>query len=523
MKPLPFGIQDFDVLRREDFLYVDKTELILKLIDIRRGLFFSRPRRFGKSLLLSTFASIFKGQKDLFKGLWIEKAKYDWETYPVISFDFTEVYAHSPEMLKNSLNQRMLDIASEYQISLECDPYPAENFIRLIRALNALNKGKGVIVLVDEYDHPILSQVKNKELCEQNREILHDFFSVIKSQGKQIRFAFVTGVSKFAKVSLFSGMNNLKDISFDPTFSTLAGISEVELTNNYEEYIQNVAKRRDESTKETRILMKTWYNGYNFSTASKPVHVYNPVSLHLFLDAASLKHFWFSTATPTFAIDILRDQSFPIIELEEGIIAGPEIEEQHEIHRMNLIPLLYQTGYLTIAKYEEGAGKYHLKFPNLEVRTSFMNHVLGGLTDLSLSQMKPHFDILSKALEEHDLETFISEINSFFSDIPYTLHIQKEAYYHSLIFLILRSLELTVEPEVLTSHGRLDLVVTLGKNIYIIEFKIGSTAKIALEQIRNRGYHQKYMKLGKSVTLVGININTKQRKISDWIESSANE
>ncbi len=520
MKPLPIGIQDFAILRQEGFLYVDKTELILQLISVRQGLFFSRPRRFGKSLLLSTFASIFKGHKDLFRGLWIEKVSYDWESYPVIYLDLSEVYAHSPEMLKNSLNQRLIDIAKEYQVALECDPYPAENLIRLIRALN---KGKGVVVLIDEYDHPLLSHVKDRELSEQNREILHDFFSVIKSQGKQIRFAFVTGVSKFAKVSLFSGMNNLKDISFDPAFSTLAGISEVELTRNYEDYIQKAAKQRDENLNETRMHMKNWYNGYNFSTSNQPVHVYNPVSLHLFLDVAILKHFWFSTATPTFAIDLLREQSFPIIDLEEGIIAGPELEEQHDIHRMNLIPLLYQTGYLTIVKYEEGAGKYHLKFPNLEVRSSFMNHLLGGLTDLSGSQMMPYFDTLSKSLEEHDLETFIFELNSFFAEVPYTLHIQKEAYYHSLIFLILRSLNLSVEPEVLTSHGRLDLAVTQGKHIYIFEFKIGSSAQSALDQIKKRKYLERYMNLGKSVILAGININTQERKITDWIESSANE
>jgi len=427
--------------------------------------------------------------------------------------DFSEVYGQTPEMLKNSLNQRLKDVAFENKIHLDADPYPPETFIRLIRSMN---RGKGVVVLIDEYDQPILKQMANRIVSLENQEILHDFFSVIKSQGKNIRFAFVTGVSKFAKVSLFSGMNNLDDLTLQDHYSSIAGITEKEIDQVYMPYVKSVAKRRGKTVEVVRKEMRKWYNGYCFSRTNQEARLYNPISLHQFLSQGDLTNYWFTTATPTFALKLIRERNYPVQTLEKGAEIGLRLEENHDSEQIDLITLLFQTGYLTISSYDEPSQTFVLNFPNEEVRQSFYNHLSREFIGMESSLIRPILKELKQHIHMRNWDDFFQGINQILSEIPYTIQVPNEAYYHTLIFLILRQLDLTTEAEVLTNRGRLDLVLFLEQYIVIFELKIDSSAEKALKQIREKGYSDKYQNKGQELLLIGVNIDSKKRLISEW-------
>ncbi len=515
MKKLPIGIQHFPTLVRDGFLYVDKTKLIHRLITEQRGHFFSRPRRFGKSLLVSTLAQIFQGKKELFAGTWIASSDYEWTPYPVLWFDFSTVVGSTREAVAESLQNALVYAAADIGVELEAGQTPIDTFIALIRKVASRQE---VVILIDEYDHPLLKVLDDSEELVRIRDLLSEFYTVIKSLGRFIRYVFVTGVSKFSKVSLFSGMNNLKDITLDPHYATLGGVSEAELHQYYGAWLQESAKKRKETEKQTAELIRLWYNGYCFSGLSHAEKVYNPVSLHFFFESGRLANFWFSTATPAFAIDVIRSQNYPILNLEQGITIGASLDEHHEVTQINLIPLLFQTGYLTITHFDEPSQTYTLNFPNEEVRRSFFDHLLTGLTRLDETQLGVHFNQLAQALHAQNLDEFFSILNVLFAEIPYSLHLAKEAYYHSLIYLIIRALKVKVEPEVATSMGRLDLVVSVDSMRYIFEFKFGATAQSALDQIVERGYADRYKNSGKKTVLVGVSINRERRMIDDWVQ-----
>lgn len=514
-KALPIGLQDFCSLIRDGFLYVDKTQLIYPLIKMRGGYFFSRPRRFGKSLLLSTLKAIFQGEQDLFQGLWIGQSDYNWKPYPVLSFDFSRLVVKNIPLLIESLNELLIENAKELGIELELASTPSVSFSRLIQAVNR----DDLVILIDEYDKPLLKHFDNPELQGEIRELMQDFFVVTKALGKKIHHIFVTGVSKFSKVSLFSGMNNLEDITFARSYATLVGITEEELGENYADWIEETAGRRETSLSDMRDLMRFWYNGYRFSRSGATEKVYNPVSLHFFLKSGEITNYWFGTATPTFAIQMIKKMNYPVENFESGVEIGSSIEEHHEVTKPNLIPMLFQTGYLTIRDYDEKARKYQLSFPNEEVRLSFLDHLLQGFSDLDESQLGIHFSQLKSALLHQDLKEFFAAMNGLLAEIPHTLHINLEAYYHSLLYLILRSLNQRVEAEVMTSRGRLDLIVVDRETIFLFEFKIDGSAQIALDQIIEKGYAERYKNTGKKLILIGVNFDSKTRRIADWLSS----
>lgn len=515
LKVLPVGEQYFPKLILEHYQYVDKTELLWRMITNGSGYFFARPRRFGKSLLTSTLAALFRGEKELFTSLWLGQQDYIWPQYPVIQLDFSEVYAQSGEMTKSSLNRCLADIAVSYGQTLELDSYPAASFIRLIRLLD---QGAGVVVLIDEYDKPIVNQLENALLSQINREILSDFFSVIKSQSAHIRFAFVTGVSKFAKVSLFSGMNNLIDISLEPAYATLAGISEKEIEHYYGGHFAAAAQQRSQTPEAIRELVRKWYNGYRFGRDDSTEKVYNPVSLHRFLSSCQLSNYWFGTATPTFAIELIRKHNYSVPNLETNATIGMALEENHDSEQLDVLALLFQTGYLTIAAFDEKTLTYRLAFPNEEVRLSFYDHLFKTFIALEPSALRPIADGMKQALAERDLETFFMLFNQLLDEIPYPIQIHKEAYYHSLILIVLRTLDLEVQAEVVTSRGRLDLMLSSQETLYIFEFKIDSSAESALQQIEARGYGTRYQRNGKTITLVGVNFDRQRRAIDAWCQ-----
>jgi hypothetical protein len=513
MKKFPLGIQNFPRIRDENFLYIDKTALIYKLVTEGVAYFFSRPRRFGKSLLISTLNELFQGNRLLFSGLWIDSSDYEWRQYSVIRLDFSKTVSSTPEALTTSLQELLKEIARAYGVSDIEKPFPSLTLSALVAEL--AKKGP-VVILIDEYDKPLVHHLKNMELVDKNRDILRDFFMTIKALDQYLHFVFITGVSKFSKVSLFSGMNNLRDISLNDTFTTLLGLTDEEITTNLQEAITSVAHRRKEHEAQVLSDIKFWYNGYRFSSSESTLKVYNPFSLFSYFDTSKLDNYWFSTATPSFVIELIKNRQSSILDFENGIIAGKEIEVSHEVDELDIPTLLYQTGYLTIDRYEEKSQTYFLRFPNEEVRHSFLEHLLHAFSELQPSEVQKVIYSLSKCLIEHDLTSFFKTFNAFLSAIPYQIHKEAEGYYHSLLYLFLRTLGFKVSAEVSTNKGRIDMVLQTNDTSFIFEFKINASAQEALEQILANEYYKQYTPTKKHVILVGVNFDTALRTIDEW-------
>lgn len=512
----PIGIQDFETIISEGYTYVDKTEWIYQLLTQAKSYFLSRPQRFGKSLLISTLAALFSGKRHLFKTLWIDSSDYDWKEYPVIRLDMSGINNQTPEMLERSLIRTAVDLAKEFGLILDGETSSdyLGNFIDQL----ALAWNQRVVVLVDEYDKPIIDQLESMATAVKNREILHRFYNILKVKDAKLKFLFLTGVTKFSKVSLFSGLNNLDDLSLSDSAATFLGWTQREISHYYANIIQQIAHEKRESIEEVLKSLKWWYNGYRFSKSPTVERVYNPLSVMQFLKTGRIDNYWFSTATPTFALKLIREKEFPIVDFESSIIVGRSIDESYEIEKIDLATLLYQTGYLTINEYDAKSQRYFLKFPNEEVRRSFLDHLLEDLTFLSSSQSEPFLYRIEKALKAEDFDQFFQEFNILLASIPYTLQISKEAYYHSLLYAILRSLGFNVSAEVMTSRGRIDMVFFYKDHVFIFEFKIDSSAASALEQIKQQRYYEKYA--GKKITLIGANFDKTLRSISEWLMES---
>lgn len=378
------GTHDFVEIRKKGYFYVDKTELIYRLIRSSPSVFLSRPRRFGKSLLVSTLRAIFSGNRELFQGLWIDSSDYSWEPYPIIFLDFSRLKSDSLEKLTISLEDQLQEIANTYALGEVRRGDPALTFNQLI---NAFPKGSKVILLVDEYDKPLLDVIGNHTLIEQFKELFKSFFTFVKSLGEHIPFSFFTGVTKFAQVSLFSGMNNPKDISLFSDYATLLGITDDEIDRYFGKRIEEIAASRNSSVEQLRLEMKTWYNGYRFSRNPAVASVYNPFSLFNFLESASLDNYWFATGTPTFAYKLIKERKLPIANFEKEIIIGDRLGRVQNIESIDLPTLLYQSGYLTIQEYNEKFEEYILRFPNREVQKSFFEDLFIYYSEVETASM----------------------------------------------------------------------------------------------------------------------------------------
>lgn len=513
MVKFPIGVQDFPFLRKEGFLYVDKTDLIYRMMTTGFAYFLARPRRFGKSLLVSTLESLFKGQKELFSGLWIDSSDYQWKEYPVIRLDLSKAVSFSPEALSESLQELLQECANKYGITGIRRQYPSLSLSALV--IELAKKG-AVVILIDEYDKPLVHQLENMELVAKNRNILSEFYTTIKALSQYLHRVLLTGVSKFSKVSLFSGMNNLIDISMKSEYATLLGFTENEIGHYFGSELNAVAHKRQEPVDVILKKMKFWYNGYSFSRAGSAETLYNPLSVMQFLQEGEYDNYWFTTATPTFAINLIKKNNYFIPDLEGGIIAGKEIETSHETDIIDLPTLLFQTGYLTIDHYDESSWTYFLKFPNEEVRRSFFDHLLYEFAELRPSKIHTFLFKLSKNLSDKDIKSFFETFNALLASVPHHIHIELEAYYHSLLYLVLKALGIPVQAEVLTSRGRTDMVLKTDKNIFVFEFKLNSKAQIALEQTLEMGYDEQYSLDSREIILVGVNFDTKTRSINEW-------
>ena len=509
MKKLPIGIQTIEKIIEGNYIYVDKTALVFQLINEGGYYFLSRPRRFGKSLLVSTLKAIFNGDKELFKDCHIYSAHYEWQRHPIVHLDFAQIVTKDPQGLEESLKRNLIKIAKSYGKSIET-PSLQEGLINLVEKLSEDGK---VVVLIDEYDKPLIDNLNQMEIARKNRDLLKDFFGTLKSLDSHLQFVFVTGVSKFSQVSLFSGFNNLKDITISPKYGALLGYTEEEITSFFKEYIVAVAKKQSKTSQEVIGLIRHWYNGYGFSK-EKPT-VYNPFSSMLFLENGDIDNYWFQTATPTFLINQIKKQTYPINEIS-GIQVDDTIFNSHDLEKISLISLMWQTGYLTIKNYDLSTRLYYLDYPNEEVKVSFLKHLAEGITGMPQPLAAGYARACTLALHQGNLEEFFAKLKIFFSGIPYDMHVPKEKYYQTVFYVIAKLIGLDAELEVKTNVGRIDMVVSSDTFVYIFEFKIDSSAEDALNQINDKKYFEKYLGEKRKLVLVGVNFDTKERNISDW-------
>ncbi len=518
LKHLPAGRSTFRIIIENELLYVDKTKWIYQMVNHSSGVYFlSRPRRFGKSLMVSTLAEVFLGNRELFEGLWIDESDYQWQTHPVIRIDFSQERVENAATLQLVISDYLSEIADSYGLTLPKGRY-LKQFRHLIRLL--ANQGQ-VVILIDEYDHPIIDHITNLEEAIKIREVLKGFYSVIKANDRYLRFVFLTGISKFSKVGVFSGLNNLTDLTMSPAFSDALGITQDELIKYFSDYITPLAQEEGLSNEAALASIKRWYNGFCFSR--RGTQVYNPYSLLRLFQDKLFSSYWFATGTPTFLIKLIQEKEYNVEKISK-LSVGESAFTTYEIDSLSVVPLLFQTGYLTIKGYEQESGLYQLYYPNYEVEHSFLKHILqffnkslNGITENYLWGLK-------QALKKKEFEQFFSILEVFFAGIPYDMQLDYEKYYQTIFYLIIKLIGLRVSAEERTNKGRIDTVVELEETVNIFEFKLNGSAQEALEQIKKSEYAQKYRLEGKELILVGVNFSTKTRAVSEWkIEKEGEE
>lgn len=503
------GIQSLKELINNGGLYVDKTPIVFKLLSpFRKYYFFSRPRRFGKSLLLSTLKEIFLGNKALFKDTWIYD-KIEWDKYAVVHIPFSGIDIQGLGLQK-AIDKRLFAIASENEILLETEIY-SSRFSELIVKLSQ-KTGKGVVILIDEYDKPITDYLEEDKIhiAQENRSILRNFYASLKDLDEHIRFCFLTGISKFSKTSLFSHLNHLWDISLVGEFGALVGITQQDIDTNFSEAMADLAKKENMSYEACREEVKTWYNGYNWGGDET---VYNPFSvLHLFQEL-QFANFWFRTAVPSFLLKQLKkDYDYEL----ENIRASDILFESYDIENLDYKSLLFQTGYLTI-KSRPRRGSYILGYPNQEVRAALSAHILAAYTEMKATDMSPRMEAMLETLEKGDTQTFEKQLNSLFAQIPDVLFRQNyENFYHAIIYTALVLLGVYTQCEVMHRDGRTDAVIHAGDYIYIAEFKIGTDAEVGLNQIDTKKYAAPFLGNGKKIICLGIAFTQEKKGISDF-------
>jgi hypothetical protein len=512
-KKLPIGIQDFREIIENGYLYVDKTREIYPLLEGNgKYFFFSRPRRFGKSLLVSILKEIFQGQRQLFKGLWIED-KLNWKTYchPVIHIDFTQLNFEQPALLKSGLQDQLRQCARHFNIDQTGINDYKSGFGYLISQLAKIDK---VVVLIDEYDKPMIDFIDKPAMALENRDILRNFYVTLKAFDAELRFVFLTGVSKFSKVSVFSGLNNLRDISISDEFSALLGYTQEQLELFFSSQIEAAAIKTKLPKNELLTEIRSWYNGYSWDGQN---FVYNPFSILSFFVENRFQNYWFSSGTPTFLMKLIEEKQLPVAEFE-SLIVNDYVLENFDIESLELESLLFQTGYLTIKRRfeKDGNSRYELSYPNREVGQSFTGFLLQFLSRQPFSRITNSADQLTDYLKQGNLPEFFKEIKSIFASIPYDLSKkQNEGYYHSLFYLILKLLGTSISCEIETNRGRIDAILHTADHTYILEFKMGK-ASSALAQIKKTGYAESFAGNQKKVILIGVGFDQKQRNIDTW-------
>jgi hypothetical protein len=513
---LPIGIQDFEKLRRGDYVYVDKTKYLYQLTQQELPYFLGRPRRFGKSLFLSTLKAYFLGKKELFEGLAIAEQEKDWIEYPVFYIDFNIGIYTDVHSLYQTLNYN-LQIFEEKWGKAPIDDNPATRFSWLIRKAYK-QTGRKVVVLVDEYDKPLLGTMDNLDTNDEIHTVLKGFYGVLKSADACLRFVLLTGVTKFSQISVFSDLNHLQDISMKEQYAGICGISQAELLKNFQPEITALAGKQELTYEETLAQLKKHYDGYHFCENTE--NIYNPFSLLNAFSAGKLKDYWFETGTPTFLIKMLKNIDFNLRSLENDVQIPADLMTDYKIGDENPIPILYQSGYLTIKKYDKEFNGYTLGFPNDEVKYGFIKRLIPAY--MPGREMSSEFYIgnFIRDLRAGNVDGFMTRLQSFFSGIPYELNNKEEKHYQTIFYLLFKLMGQFVQAEASSAIGRADAVIAVDDTIYIFEFKLteNATAEEALNQIDNCKYAAQYAAGNKKIVKVGAEFSAGERTLNRWVQ-----
>ena len=528
-RKLPIGVQSFKDLREKGFLYVDKTEYLFQLINNSKVYFLSRPRRFGKSLFLSTLGAYFRGQKKLFKDLYLEKAEEEqaaqenrsaWQEYPVFYLDFNIGNYNCMETLTENLNIFLSRLEELYGKS-NIEESSAKRFAGLLERAYK-QTGKQVVILVDEYDKPLLQTMGvNEELNEKYRNELKAFYSVIKTCDEYIRFAFLTGVTKFSKISIFSDLNNLRDISMEKLYASICGITQTELETNFQPDIQVLANEQDCTYQEVLAALKRWYDGYLFHPAGEGM--YNPYSVLSALVKKEIKSYWFATGTPTFLVNYLKEVHYFIPDLDGNVELNETGLETYRAIAQDALPILFQSGYLTIKKYITEARMYRLGFPNDEVRYGFLENLMPVYAAIPFVETGKSVWQFVQDIRKGDVNGFMERMQSIIAGIPYDNFSEKnlklrEQNYQTAVYLIFALMGQFAQTEVQCSTGRADCIVVTADTVYIFEFKLSGngSAEDAIKQIQEQKYAVQYKTAGKKIVLIGSSFDEGTRTIKEW-------
>ena len=510
---LPIGIQSFKEIRTNNYLYVDKTEQIFRLIENGKFYFLSRPRRFGKSLLVSTMASFFSGKKELFSGLKIENLESEWKAHPVFYFDFGGKEYKNRKDLEEKLYNILDNIKKEYGLSTT-EKSPELIFSDLIRA--AYEKyGENVVVLVDEYDKVLLETIDNKRENENCRSLLRGFLGVLKPCDSYLKFVFITGVTKFSKVSIFSDLNQLNDISLSASAQDICGITQSELENYFSYKINELASKNDITESECLKLLKDKYDGYHFS--KELLDVYNPYSILKTFSDNFFGTYWFETGTPTFLIKQLEQNNFDLYNFSDGVEYSISTLMNKSDADFDIVQLLYQTGYITIKAWNKELNTFILKYPNHEVEYSFLSVLMPSF--LKQNQRTSDFWIREfyKDIKDGNIDSFMTRLKSIVASVPYSTEKRPSEHdFQITIYLIYTLLGQFTTAESYTNKGRIDCVVETTDIIYIFEFKVDESAEIALNQIIYKNYEEKYSSSNKKIVKIGTNFNSQTKSLSEW-------
>ena len=505
MKKLPLGIQSFEKIIKGDYIYVDKTRYIYNIINRASYNFLSRPRRFGKSLLLDTIGEVFGGSKELFKGLWIYSSDYCFEKHPVIRLDMSRISNITPEILKDSIISNLKSYYNAEGFEIE-DNVESDVFVKLIMLLHK-KYNQRVVVLIDEYDKPILDHIGNPDIADTNRQVIRGFYGILKSMDPYLRFTFITGVSKFTKTSIFSELNNLLDITMNEDYAGICGIPVEDLDEYFGEHIKALEPHKlFKQYDSVRDEILAWYDGYTWDGENK---VINPFSLLSFFEQKRFGSYWYASGTPKFLIDMIKNKPESYLTLK-NLKMTEHVLDSFDIRKMELEPLLFQTGYLTVKDVlpTRGSPVYVLEIPNYEVRDALSMQIVSALTESGDTRAERAQLDIGDALREGDLQRVLDILRMLFASIPYNLHVNLEAYYHSIFYAVMTILGFDMDAEVSTSRGRIDAVLELDDKVYVFEFKyckcppgadeaekrslFGTALADAMAQISDRGYSDKY-------------------------------
>ncbi|MEZ4887118.1 MAG: AAA family ATPase [Chitinophagales bacterium] len=521
---LPTTESGFEAIREDGLLYVDKTKQMLTLLNTGRYLFLSRPRRFGKSMLVNTLEALYQGKKHLFEGLYVYD-KWEWKEYPVIRLDFSGMhYSNDQQTFEDSINTRLEWSAKKYDIELSKKNYK-DALSELLQLLYG-KIGQKVVVLVDEYDKPITDFINNPIKAEENRRVLKEFYTSLKAEHNFLEKVFITGVSKLAKVSVFSGMNNVDDLSLMPELNDVVGLTQEDVENSFADYLGALQQKFNFSSHEDLMkAVKHWYNGYSWDGINK---VYNPYSIVHLCNRLEFKNYWYKSGTPTLLIDLIIQRARMednALKKEptayENVKVTEEIFDAAELENLSVEGLLFQTGYLTITDigYEDLTSYYRLNYPNHEVRWSFAAHIIQEYAKMPRHQIQTGALMMHRALRMFDKAMFLKLLRSYFAVIPYQLRESaNEAYYHSLFQMVFTLIGIEMLSERSTIDGRIDGVIEFDDKLYIVEFKFarkGTMEKLmkrAMLQIKEKGYADGYAAKNKTVYLLGVGFLEKKEK-----------